>query len=315
MTFEQWLNTPGQNRCYLVEAKYRLAGEEKNLYRATHPYRTGAADVPAYQPFVDGITDMGEFERDMTEVFTGQSRSQIGSIDMAMDDETRHLAQAAHFGGGSVTIKIGAPDWAYTDFVTVVKDAVGNSLDISSSDVVTLSFKDRASVFAMPVQPNLIQSGPSIGKPKPICLGRCFNVSPVLIDQVANTWMVHDGAIEGITALRENGNAITVYTDHLDGTFTINRSVTGRITADVEGAKPAATWLQTGEQFIDYILQRHAFASAVDVGVFPSYLLGLYIDSEMNIDAVFDKIVSCFVGSWQFDRQNNFRLRLKQVAA
>lgn len=315
MTYEEWLNTPGLDRCYLVEVQYRLGSETAMFYRSTHPFRTGATDTPSYTPYPETIADMGEFDRDMTEVYIGRSLSQSSDIDFVIDDELRDVALNGFVGGLNVTILQGSPDWDYSQFVAVVKNAVAEDLTISSPDIVTLSFSDRASVFDTPIQPDLIASGPNQGKPEPLCFGRCFNVSPVLIDETSNLWQVHESDIEAVTVVRENGNAITDFIDNSDGTFTINRSVTGVITCDVDGAKPSGTWLQTGEEFIDYILAKHGFDAAVDVDVLPTYLLGLYIDSETNIDDVFDEIVSCFVASWRFDRQNQFRLALKQVAS
>jgi hypothetical protein len=312
---DAWLRLPNQHRIYLVEANYRLDGAVKTLYRATYPFRTGAADIPAYQPYPDSILSTGEFERDMTEVYIGLSRSMAGSIEFAIDEETRHLAQNAHFLGGDVTIKMGAPDWIYSDFVTAVKSAIGESLEIVN-DVAVLSFKDRSSAFKKDVQTNLIASGPNVGKPIPICLGRCFNVSPVLINSVENRWKVHEGTISALTTVRENGNTITNITPDLaNGEFVINNSVSGRITCDVDGAVDNAVWLQTGEEFITYLLAKHGFVAPFDANVLPTYLLELYISTHRQLTDVFDEIVSNYVASWQYDRQNRFRLRMKQVAA
>lgn len=315
MTFEQWIKTPGVERCYLVEAQYRLAGTLQMLYRSTHPFRTGPTDTPAWTPYPNTIFNMGEFERVMSEVFTGRSRSQLGNIELFLDDEVLELSENASFGGLPVTIKIGAPDWQYSQFVAIITNAIGDDLKAVSYDKALLSFKDRAAIFDVPIQTNLIATGPNAGKPKPKCFGRCYNVSPVLLDAVTNTWMVHDGAIEGITVLKENGNPITDFTDYFDGTFIINRAVTGRITCDVDGAKPAGTWLQTGEAFIAHILDDMGLAAPIDSDVFPTYLLGLYISDERLVSDVLDEIVSNYVGSWMFDRLNQFRLRLYGVPA
>jgi hypothetical protein len=311
----EWLRRPNQHRIYLVKASYRLDGEVKTLYRATFPFRTGANDTPAYQPYPDSIISTGEFERDMTEVYIGLSRSTSGNIEFAIDEETRHLSQNAHFLGGDVTIKMGGHNWLYSDFVTVVKSAVGESLEIVN-DVAVLAFKDRSSAFKKDVQASLIVNGPNAGKPVPICLGRCFNVSPVLINAVENRWKVHEGAISALPAVRENGNTITNITPDLaNGEFVINNSVSGRVTCDVDGAVNNGVWMQTGEEFITYLLAKHGFAAPYDVNVLPAYLLGLYISNHRQLTDVFDEIVSNFVASWQFDRQNRFRLRMKAVAA
>jgi hypothetical protein len=315
MNFSEWLKKPGVERCYLIEAQYRLAGTLKMLYRSTHPFRTGPTDTPAWTPYPAGILRMAEFEREMSEVFTGSSRSQQGSIDLFLDDEVFELSHNASFGGLPVTIKIGAPDWEYSDFIGIVTNAIADDLKAVSENKAQLSFKDRAAIFDVPIQSNFIAAGPNVGKPKPLCFGRCYNVSPVLLDAATNKWLVHDGDIEGVTVLRESGNPIVDFTDHLDGTFTINRSVTGRITADVDGAKPSGVWLQTGEDFIDYILANMGLAAPVDTGVYPTYLLGLYIAAERNVSDVLDEITATFVGSWMFDRLNQFRLRLYQVPA
>jgi len=63
MTFNEWIKTPGQDRCYLVEFAARVDGDIITLRRSTHPYRTAPGDNPALMPYQDTITGMGSWGR------------------------------------------------------------------------------------------------------------------------------------------------------------------------------------------------------------------------------------------------------------
>ena len=60
------------------------------------------------------------------------------------------------------------------------------------------------------IQENLYDSsaGDNEDKPKPLCYGECYNVPPVLIDATWYVYQVHDGPVQSIDAVRDDGNAL-----------------------------------------------------------------------------------------------------------
>ncbi|WP_337840518.1 hypothetical protein [Rheinheimera sp.] len=304
--FETWIKTPGVDRCYVVEFQARVGDDIITLRRATHPYRSAPGDSPALTPYQDTILSMGTWGRELTELFTGYSTTARCTIELFMDDELAALIESADVGGLPVTVRCGDANWPLTDFGVVIS-AVADALTASSYDTAQLTLRDPSELLRRPLQSTLINVGPSAGQPVPICLGRCFNISPVLIDEATRKYQVHDGAIQAITAVRENGAVIPFTADVANGTFTLTNNAKGRVTADVDGAKPSGTWLQTAAQFITDLTGRFGLSEPEGLASLPGYLLGLYITGDKTLQTVLDDISASLNAAWYYSRQGVLR--------
>lgn len=305
MTFQEWLRTPGLDRCYLLEIDYLQYAEPGTLRRATHPYRTGASDEPSWYPYPDTILRLPEFDRDMSEVFSGASRVAIGEMELYLDEQLQELVETAVFSGYEVRIYVGDASWPKSRFGQILVGQV-EQLDVISYDTAKLSFKDRATIFSKPIQPRTIQVGPNIGNPVPLCFGQCFNISPVLLDPVTKRYRVHDGAVDDIVAVRENGQPIPFTKNNAGGTFTLQNNAQGRVTADVRGAVVNGLYLTNANHFIDHIVKNIANQAAPIGALLPDYALGIFINSESTISDILDEISVSVGGAWFFDRLNRF---------
>lgn len=307
MQFTQWLKTPALDRCYLIEMDYLLGGTEYTLRRSTHPYRTAASDTPALTPYPDTILSLPEFDRDMSEAFIGVSRVAIGELELFLDDELLALVGTAVFGGREFRMYVGDASWPLASFGQIV---VGRTeqLEAASYDHATLTFKDRAALFDRPVQQNTLATGPSTGKPIPLCYGQCFNVSPVLIDHTIKKYQVHDGAVQAIIDVRENGMSIPFTADVATGTFTLTNNATGRVTADVQGAVVDGNYLATANDLIAHLVA-DVMGLATPIGdTLPAYILGLYIVDETTVADALDQIAASVGAAWFFNRLNQVAL-------
>ncbi|MDZ7870790.1 MAG: hypothetical protein U5L02_16590 [Rheinheimera sp.] len=301
MTFSEWIKTPGVDRCYVVEFQARVAGQLQTVRRATHPYRSGPADVPAFTPYPDTVLSVGSWGRELTELFTGYSTTASVSIELFLDDELLSLLETANVGGLPVTIRCGDASWPLAQFGIVIV-ASAESLSATSYDTAQLTMRDSSELLRRQLQTTLISVGPNAGQPVPICLGRCFNVSPALINEATRTYQVHDGAIHAITAVRENGVAIP-YTPNLsNGTFTLTNNAKGRVTADVDGAKVSGVWLQSAAQMITHLVGRFGIAAPAGLSALPAYQLGLYIVGDKSLAALLDDISASVGAAWYYSR-------------
>jgi len=301
MMFANWIKTPGMDRCYLVEFQVRHTGQVKTIRRSTHPYRSGPTDTPAFTPYHDTILSVGSWGRELTELFTGYSTTARTSIDLFLDEELQALLETASVGGLPVTIRCGDASWPLAQFGVVIT-ATAEALRATSYDTVQLTLRDTSELLRRQLQSTLIASGPNAGQPVPICLGRCFNVSPVLLNDATKTYQVHDGAIQAITAVRENGVAIPYTANLATGTFTLTNNAKGRVTSDVDGAKPAGTWLQSAAQMIAYLVGRFGLAEPAGLATLPAYQLGLYITGDKALATVLDDISASVGAAWYYSR-------------
>ena len=301
MIFADWIKTPGVDRCYLLDFQVRAAGQIKTLRRSTHPYRSGPADTPVFEPYHDTILSVGSWGRELTELFTGYSTTARTSIDLFLDDELQALLETASVGGLPVTIRCGDASWPLTQFGVVIS-ATAEALRAISYDTVQLTLRDTAELLRRQLQSTLINVGPNAGQPVPICLGRCFNVGPVLLDVATRTYQVHDGAIHAITAVRENGVAIPYTVNLATGTFTLANNAKGRVTADVDGAKQAGSWLQSAAQIITYLVGRFGISEPVGLAALPAYQLGIYVTGDKTLATVLDDISASIGSAWYYTR-------------
>lgn len=304
--FNDWIKTPGVDRCYLVEFQARVGSETITLRRSTHPYRTAPEDSPALTPYQDTITSMGSWGRELTELFTGYSTTARCTVELFIDDELAALIESADVGGLPVTVRCGDASWPLSDFGVVIT-AVSDALTASSYDTAQLTLRDPSELLRRPLQSTLISVGPNAGQPVPICLGRCFNISPALIDEATRTYQVHDGAIHAVTAVRENGVAIPYTANLATGTFTLANNAKGRITADVDGAKPSSTWLQTAAQMIAYLTDRFGLSAPEGLASLPTYQLGVYIADDKTLADALDDISASLNAAWFYTRQGQLR--------
>ena len=297
MNVQQWLDTPGLFRMVLVEADYLQDDQLKTLYLSNAPYRSAGTDNPAYMPFDDWIISDLEFSRRMTQALIGRTTASIAGIELQLTPEVELLLTGANFAGQQIRVLIGDKSWLKSDFLTLVT-GLSNGIDALGVDRARISFRDKSAALERPVATNVFVTGHSAGKLKPVCLGRCFNVSPVLLDANTKTYQVHDGPISAITQVRENGVSIGYNADLAAGTFTLANAASGRITADVDGAKINGQWLKTAIDFAKYLTGETTIS-----GDLPDYLLGLYVSDNKSVIRALDDVVSSVGGGWHYNRQ------------
>lgn len=205
---------------------------------------------------------------------------------------------------------------------------------------VQIEAYDASYMLDQPVQPtNYAGTGTYegtsdlAGTPKPLAMGQCFNVDPVLIDFTNLVYQVHDGPVESITVY-EGGVAVTAEGDVLDiytgtttagqyrtdlsrGLFQLGSSPTQRITADVEGDKPEDDVYSTGIGTITHRLMtlRSGLATRyIDAGSFNSLdaaalgICGVYIRDSETARSVLDRLLGGVAATWTCSRDGKLKV-------
>ncbi|WP_102798720.1 hypothetical protein [Bowmanella denitrificans] len=308
--YADWIKSLGKERCYLVEAEYELGSAVHTLRLSTHPYRSGPTDTPAWTAYPDYILNPGTFDRQMSEMFTGQSI--LGSTEIELflhPDDIQPLLTEADFGGRSVTIRCGDKFWPLAEFGLIATGAIADSLVQSSETTAVLKLRDRAAIFDKPILTETYASGPSEGRLIPLALGNCFNVKPELIDANNHTYQVSTGPVSAIGPVRENGHAIPHTVDLATGKFTLINAAAGTITCDVAGII-SGSYLQYPAQIINWLLARLGLPASANQG-WPNVPVGLYLNSDssdLSYRAAFDALAKSLAAAWYFDRYSVLKL-------
>ncbi len=307
MSFLSWLESQGNFRCVLIELDYKEAGVMKTAYLSNAAFVSAATDTPAhtaYDPFVIGSV---QFERSLNEVFTGSSISKTSDIELIYHPLTQSLLTKAVYGQ-SVRIFLGDKTWPKSDFVQIIAGLCDGVMPEQTK--VRIKFRDAADVLKTPLLVDRYASGTAAGLLKPLCLGRCFNIAPVLIDEATHTYQFNNGVSAAVTAVRFNGAVVpgSYYTVNLaDSTITFTTYPTGDVTMDVDGQLVGFTWLQTASDFIGQIASMRGLT--VDSSGLPGYMLGLYLTTDTATDQILDEICASLGGFWLFDRLGQFKVR------
>lgn len=158
------------------------------------------------------------------------------------------------------------------------------------------------------------------GKPKPLCFGRCLNVTPVLVSPNLLTYQVHGGGpIAAIDAVYDKGVALVgpagpgspQYSVDLErGTFTLNQQPIGEITADVQGDATDEVFAETVATVIARLVTTYGPFETTDLetATFDAldleapFPVGLYISGERTILDVLDELINSVGGFYGFNR-------------
>jgi len=203
--------------------------------------------------------------------------------------------------GRAVRLLIGPVTGDYSDFGLVFSGVLERCTTTLSE--MRLSLSDGLARLQLPVQENRYagsggtEGGADLkGKPKPLCYGEVFNITPPLVDAANLIYQVHDGAISDVPAVRDRAVALTKVVgtpapgeysvDTAAGTFTLGASPAGEITCDVLGDTPTAGYTDRTGSIALRILSLRLTTSDIDTTSFANLngaqpaSVGIWIGAE-----------------------------------
>lgn len=307
--YSAWLGKDGL-RVVLADCAAYSDGAPVSRYLSNWCFTTRPIDTPANQTYAEAIKELPAFEATLSEVFTGRSLPSYGELTVYNPSGSLDDWLNDGWDGRAITLSIGAPTWNRPDFRPILTGVVAD-IDAPSRDTLALKLRDKAHLFDKPIQTSLI-GGTTANKeqPIPLAFGQCFNVEPVLIDAATHTYQVHDGQIEAITAVRDNGVSVANTPNLGAGTFTLSGAPAGRITADVKGAKPSGSYLVTAADIVQHLAIARGGLTAADIdatsitalNTAAAQTLGLYVRERRNLIDVIDDLTASVGAFWSFDR-------------
>lgn len=193
--------------------------------------------------------------------------------------------------GREIEIWMGAPTFPWSEFQPVF---VGRALDATwDLDTFTVIARDPEVALKEPIQTNLYlgtggaspptgpyppEGGADLeGKPKPLCYGGSLtywpNITPVRVDATNHIYQIHDGSIDGVLLVHDQGVQLTmdgdvadvyawtpvaghVVTDLANGLFRLGSPPAGQVTAWCRGDNGGpALFINTAADIIDRIVK------------------------------------------------------------
>lgn len=305
MTFDEYLQQPEARRVLLVEIQRRDAVQTR-YYLSDDFYITEPSDTPAnldYSPIIGGRGLPG-LRRILNDIFTGNASTGFGTLELTNDVATytdtmgRGEATLTIPKGASVSVQVVAPrsEFPRNQFLNLLVGKTART-GFTSDGFFSVELVDGSDeLAAMELEVEAF----------PLAFGYCFNVLPFLIDPAARRYAVHDGAIEAITAVYDDGVMLAPaqYTVNLStGQFTLANAPQGVVTADVKGDKTGGVYASSTQQVIDRILTRlgvtvpRTFAPTIPTGE-----IGYFVESTQTLGQTLNDLTQAFAGYWLLDR-------------
>lgn len=234
-SFGTWLKDQRAIRCVLIEVGVQVGGVETTRYLSNKAYVTGATDSPAntvYKPVVAGGV---EFTESLS--LDGSTSLSYGDIELYNIGGDKDSWLNDIWRNRSIKVYMGDVSWARNQFQMIFNGVVFD-VDTRTRDRINLKLSDKLQRLNNPVT-EVKLGGTSQNKDRliPLCFGECFNVEPLLVDAANHEYQVHNGAIERIIEVRDNGVPVS-FTEYVaTGKFRLNQSPVGQITCSVQGDK------------------------------------------------------------------------------
>lgn len=320
--FSAWLKRD-RARVVLVEAEAYSGGSVVTRYLSNRGFVSTPSDTPASIAYRELLTEVPRITSKMAEALRGRSLISYGDLNVDNSGGELDAWLLDAWEARPLRLYLGDPSWPKADFRLVFD---GCTADIRARDnrTLTLKLRDRQYLLDVPLQTTLIGgTGPAKDQRRPACYGEVKQIEPVLIDAATRTYAWHDGQVQGVDAVYQNGVAIATYTaDNTAGTITLTAALTGRLTLDGKGSKTGGVYVnKTADIMARIVAERTAFPSGdIDATTFGQVNtdvpgpVGLYIgrDSTTVIGAL-DALANGIGGYYHIGRDG--KLRVGQLKA
>lgn len=314
--FQAWLESPSAIRCALVEVVANISGVETTLYLSNRGYVTGPAETPAnkvYMPYLIGGVSF-------TESLSLEGSPSIGWGDLELKNADGSLDGYLDYvwAGRAVNVYLGDMSWPRADFQLIFTGLV-DDLSSRSRDTLNIKIRDKLDKLNVSMTETLL-GGSTSNKDKllPLCFGECHNITPLLADPATLEYQVHNGAIEDIIEVRDNGVPVSVTKYLATGKFRLTASPVGEVTCSVQGAKPGGTYSNQIATLVQHIVTTYGndplVSGDIDTASFTAFAsantqpVGLYLDSKTNVIAACNQLANSVGGQLVMSRLGQLRL-------
>ena len=303
--FQSWLESDTAVRCTLVELTATINNVNTVLYISNKTYNTSSTDTPANTSYLPILKNSLSYSESIP--ISGQANLSYGDISIDNTNGEYDSWMDYVWTNRPISIYIGDPSFVRDDFTKIYSGIIS---DISFSDRNTINISIRSLTQKLNTTLNMTKvggTGPSKDLLKPLLFGEVHNITPVQVDATTLQYMVHNGAIERIIEVRDNGvplSPTTGYTaDLTTGTFKLLRTPVGVITCSVQGeqtttnpttgALVSGTWAYTVAKIIHLIIVKYGNANIIpseinlqafsDFNTVNQQPVGIYITQEVNV--------------------------------
>lgn len=245
--YTAWLKDQTAVRCILVEVDVKVGASVITRYLSNQGYVTGSSDSPAntsYSPrIVGGIQITRRINVD------GNVSMSFGDIELNNTDGSLDTWVDDYWANRSLRIYLGDVSWARSDFRQVAY-GITTGIDSRRRDRINLKLSDKLQRLNNPVSE--VKLGGLTSRADdlvPLLFGECHNIEPLLVDPAVLEYQVHNGPVESIFEVRDNGIPVGFSSTPATGKFRLNNAPSGTITCSAQGHAPTQNFFQRSQEF------------------------------------------------------------------
>lgn len=236
--YTAWLADRKAIRTLLVEVAVRVAGTETTRYLSTGSYVTGAGETPAHQHYTPCLSTNLQVSEQLS--LTGDASMAIGDIEIDNTDGSRDTWLSDVWANRTCKVYLGDPRWPRADF-RLVFDGITADIGSKSRTSLGIKLRDKLQRLNTAISETKL-GGTTTNKDSllPYAFGEVHNITPLLTNPATLEYQVHNGAVESIFEVRDNGLPVSITATNSTGKFTLDQSPDGAITVSAQGDKPSA---------------------------------------------------------------------------
>lgn len=245
--YTAWLKSQDAVRCILVEVDIGLAAGGTTTRRLSNKgYVTGVSDTPASTNYLPRINGGIKFTRKLD--ISGQASLSFGDVELNNTDGFCDSWVYDYWVNRNFRVYLGDVTWARSDF-RLVFSGLTLGADAKSRKTFNIKISDKLQRLNTTVTETKLGGTTSLyDSIVPLTFGECHNVEPLLTNPALLEYQVHQGAIESIIEVRDNGVPVSFSSTPATGKFTLNQAPVGQITCSVQGAVIPSTILFHDDQ-------------------------------------------------------------------
>lgn len=216
-------------------------------YLSNQGFVTGGSDTPANTAYIPRITGGIQISRKIS--IDGSVSMSFGDIELNNMDGSLDSWVDDYWANRSLRIYLGDVSWARSDFRQVFS-GVTTGVDMRRRDRINIKLSDKLQRLNNPVsEVKLGGSSSRADELIPLLFGECHNITPLLVDSTVNEYQVHNGPIEGIIEVRDNGIPVSFSSTPATGKFRLTNAPSGTITCSAQGHAPTQNLVQRSQEF------------------------------------------------------------------
>lgn len=251
-----WFKTQDHKTTVLIRV-YDVPSTGQVLYLSSAPFSTSNTDSPPNTGFIPCVVGGITFNESMS--LSNDVSISYGDVEIENTGGVRDAWLNYVWVNKSIEILLGDVTWNLSDFRIAFSGVIA---DISSRRLSTLNLiiSSKLQKANNPISEELMPStNTNSDILVPLSFGETFNQIPELTDTIINTlqYQVHNGPVENIIEVRDNGVPVSITKDLANGKFTLNQSAYGQITCSVQGHKSGGVYYNDIANIIHEILTKY----------------------------------------------------------